>query len=72
MDNLADELRKQVPLRPEKQQTSLHDKEWESVYEDDMWYLWCIISDYRKETGKKIMDLLDYSTFCEVCSEFSS
>ena len=38
-----------------------------AVYSDDLWYLWCIIQEFRESSNKSILDNLDYATFCSVC-----
>jgi hypothetical protein len=39
-------------------------------YNDDMWYIWCIIHDYSLESN--LLDRLDFATFCKICYENST
>jgi len=39
-------------------------------YNDDMWYIWCIIHDYSKTTD--LLNGLTFPKFCEVCYDNSS
>jgi len=39
-------------------------------HSDNMWYIWCIINDYSRNTG--IFDQLDYASFCALCYENST
>jgi len=43
--------------------------DWNMIYSDDLWYLWCLILPF-KET--RILDRMDYPTFCSMCYENSS
>jgi hypothetical protein len=39
-------------------------------YNDDMWYIWCIIKDYSHDSN--LLDRLDFSEFCDICYRNSS
>jgi hypothetical protein len=39
-------------------------------YNDDMWYIWCIVHDYSETSG--LLDKLTFAKFCEVCYDNSS
>lgn len=39
-------------------------------YNDDIWYIWCIINDYS--VGSGILDQLSYASFCDICYQNSS
>ena len=39
-------------------------------YNDDMWYIWCIIHDYSQTSG--LLNNMTYTTFCEMCYQNSS
>jgi len=39
-------------------------------YNDDMWYIWCIVNDYSKTSG--LLNQLDFTKFCDICYENSS
>ena len=43
--------------------------DWNMLYNDDLWYLWCLIVPF-KENG--VLDRMDYSSFCSMCYENSS
>ena len=54
--------------RKRKKEYSFDD--WCMIYSDDLWYLWCIISDYKKNV--KLLDCMDYSGFCCMCYDNST
>ena len=39
-------------------------------YNDDMWYIWCIIKDYSLNSN--LLDRLDFSSFCDICYQNST
>jgi hypothetical protein len=39
-------------------------------YNDEMWYIWCIIKDYSENSH--LLDRLDFPNFCQLCYENSS
>jgi hypothetical protein len=39
-------------------------------YNDEMWYIWCVIKDYS--CGTNLLDRLDFSGFCALCYENST
>jgi hypothetical protein len=39
-----------------------------TVYSDELWHLWCLIDDFKKD-NKPILNCLDFPTFCSVCYE---
>jgi hypothetical protein len=44
--------------------------DWSMIYSDDLWYLWCIISEFKKNSN--VLDKMDYSNFCSMCYENST
>jgi len=44
--------------------------DWCTVYSDDLWYLWGIISEYKKNVY--ILDILNFPEFCDMCYTNSS
>ena len=44
--------------------------DWCTIYSDDLWYLWGIISEFRKITY--VLDKLDYPEFCDMCYQNST
>jgi len=56
--------------RRRKKEYSIDD--WCMIFSDDLWYLWCIVSDYTKHGNTNILDRMDYSSFCSMCYENSS
>jgi hypothetical protein len=39
-------------------------------YNDEMWYIWCIIKDYSE--GSSLFNRIDYAKFCILCYENSA
>jgi hypothetical protein len=60
-------LRKIKERRKRSRQICFDD--WNMLYSDDLWYLWCLIVPF-KENG--VLDRMDYSSFCSMCYENSS
>ena len=44
--------------------------DWCMLYSDDLWYLWGIISEFKKSTN--VLDTLDYPKFCDMCYQNST
>jgi len=44
--------------------------EWCSIHSDDLWYMWGIISEFKKTSY--ILDKMDYTSFCDMCYQNSS
>ena len=43
-----------------------------AVHSDDIWYLWCMVQEFRQTSNNSLLDTLDYATFCSLCYENSS
>ena len=57
--------------RKRKKQYSIDD--WSMIYSDDLWYIWCIISDYtRGGKSVRVLDTMDFGSFCSMCYENST
>jgi hypothetical protein len=39
-----------------------------AVYSDELWHLWCLIDDFKKD-NKPILNHLDFGSFCSICYE---
>jgi hypothetical protein len=39
-------------------------------YNDEMWYIWCVIHDYSQHTN--LLNKLDFPAFCDVCYQNST
>jgi len=39
--------------------------EWNIVYSDDLWYLWCVIQETIMVNNSPLLDRVDYAAFCE-------
>ena len=39
-----------------------------AIYSDELWHLWCIIDDFKKD-NRPILNGLDYPRFCSLCFE---
>jgi hypothetical protein len=39
-------------------------------YNDEMWYIWCIINDYSIRSN--VLNKLDFATFCDICYQNST
>jgi len=46
--------------------------DWSMVYSDDLWYLWCMMSEFTQGNNIKIFDKMDYASFCSMSYENSS
>lgn len=44
--------------------------DWCLVYSDDLWYLWGIISEFKRGSG--VLDTMDFPKFCDMCYKNSS
>ena len=44
--------------------------EWSAIRSDELWYLWCIISDFKRNSD--LLDQMDFSNFCSMCYENST
>lgn len=43
--------------------------DWSMIYSDELWNLWCTISEYR-ENG--VLDRLTFADFCAMCYDNST
>ena len=64
-----EEILKNINERKKRKKRITFD-DWSTAYSDELWYLWCIVGDFRKDNS--ILDRLDYPTFCSICFENSS
>ena len=55
--------------RTRKRPRRLSFDDWNMMYSDDLWYLWCLIVPFKEVP---ILDRMDYPTFCSMCYENSS
>ena len=55
-------------LRKRKKEYSFDD--WCMIYSDDLWYVWGIISEFKKTTF--LLDKMGFSEFCDMCYQNSS
>jgi hypothetical protein len=55
----------EVLIKKRKKQLTFDD--YCAVYSDDLWYLWCMVQEFRESSNKSILDTLDYPSFCRVC-----
>jgi hypothetical protein len=44
--------------------------DWCMLYSEDLWNLWCIISDFKKNSI--LLDKMDFSIFCSMCYDNST
>jgi hypothetical protein len=44
--------------------------DWCMVYSDELWHLWCIISEFKK--GSNLLDKMNYPGFCDMCYQNST
>jgi hypothetical protein len=40
-------------------------EDWCMVYSDELWHLWCIITEFKKDSN--LLDKMDYPLFCDMC-----
>jgi len=41
-------------------------------YSDDLWYIWCVIIEYRGDNSSVLFNRIDYPNFCSLCYENST
>ena len=46
--------------------------DWCRVYSDELWHMWCIISDFTQSNNLNLFDKADYASFCSMAFENSS
>jgi hypothetical protein len=46
--------------------------DWLVINNEDLWYLWCIISEHQNVNNSHLLDTMDYNQFCRMCYENSS
>ena len=44
--------------------------DWSMMYSDELWDLWCIISEFKKNSI--LLDKMDFPHFCIMCYENST
>jgi hypothetical protein len=44
--------------------------DWCMLYSDDLWYIWCIIEQYKR--GSNFLDNLEFHSFCSMCYDNST
>ena len=60
-------LKKMNEKRKRKKEFTFDD--WNMVYSDELWHLWCIITPFQ-ENG--ILDRMDFAQFCSICYDNST
>ena len=46
--------------------------DWSMKYSDDTWYMWCMLKDYTAPAGLRLLNVMDYSSFCSMVYEGST
>jgi len=66
------ELNKNLISRAEfrKRKRPLHFDDFCTIHSDDLWYLWCTITEFTN--GSCMLNKLTYAKFCAICFENSS
>jgi hypothetical protein len=42
-----------------------------NIHSDDLWYLWCMITEFSSNTDAGLLSRMDYAMFCSLCYENS-
>ena len=50
-----------------KRKKVMNPDEWNAVHSDDLWYLWCVINEYTTTNNCGLLNLMNFSTFCDTC-----
>lgn len=46
--------------------------DWSIKYSDDTWYMWCMIKGYAESGCMRLLNTMDYGSFCSMVYEGST
>ena len=67
-EDYVNKLKKINIHRKRKKEYTFDD--WSMVYSSDLWDLWCMINEFRKNSN--LLDKMNYASFCSMCYENST